>query len=194
MAQRRNLGMAALIEAARLTRARLVQRSRLRARPADQRRRARRQVGPRRAPAHHRDPDEARAIAAELDQLNEDRRAIEAEVQLAAEALCEAKGNRAVVIVAARGWHAGVIGIVAGRLKEKLGRPVDRHRARRGRDRQGIGPLDLGSRPRRRDPRRQGPRTAHRGRRPCDGGGRDARVRMRSSLSPISSKSGCPSA
>jgi single-stranded-DNA-specific exonuclease len=34
------------------------------------------------------------------------------------------KGNRAVVVVAGRGWHPGVIGIVAGRLKEKFGRPA----------------------------------------------------------------------
>jgi single-stranded-DNA-specific exonuclease len=71
-----------------------------------------------------RDPDEARAIAAELNQLNEDRRAIEAEVQRAAEELSLAQGNRAVAVVHARGWHPGVIGIVAGRIKEKLGRPA----------------------------------------------------------------------
>jgi single-stranded-DNA-specific exonuclease len=42
----------------------------------------------------------------------------------AAEALCAAQGNRAVVLVAGEGWHPGVIGIVAGRLKEKMGRPA----------------------------------------------------------------------
>ena len=70
------------------------------------------------------DPEEARAIAAELDRLNEERRAIEAQVCEAAEALAAAQGNRAVVLVAAPGWHPGVIGIVAGRLKEKLHRPA----------------------------------------------------------------------
>jgi single-stranded-DNA-specific exonuclease len=70
------------------------------------------------------DPEEARAIAAELDRLNEERRAIEAQVCEAAEALAAAQGNRAVVLVAASGWHQGVIGIVAGRLKEKLHRPA----------------------------------------------------------------------
>ena len=70
------------------------------------------------------DPAEAEAIAAELDRLNEERRAIEAAVCEAAEALCAAQGNRAVALVAAPGWHPGVIGIVAGRLKEKLHRPA----------------------------------------------------------------------
>jgi len=68
------------------------------------------------------DPDEAARIAAELDALNEERRAIEAEVQLAAEAA--ARSDDAVQIVAGAGWHPGVIGIVAGRLKERLGRPA----------------------------------------------------------------------
>lgn len=69
------------------------------------------------------DPDEARCIAEELDQLNNERRAIEAGVQEAAEALAVGQGNRAVALVSGRGWHPGVIGIVAGRLKEKFGRP-----------------------------------------------------------------------
>ena len=70
------------------------------------------------------DCGEAEAIAAELDRLNEERRAIEAMVCEAAEALCIGQGNRAVALAAAPGWHPGVIGIVAGRLKEKLGRPA----------------------------------------------------------------------
>ncbi|MDB5694132.1 MAG: recJ [Alphaproteobacteria bacterium] len=70
------------------------------------------------------DPEEARGIAAELDRLNEERRAIEASVCEAAEELSRTKGNRAVTLVAAPGWHPGVIGIVAGRLKEKIGKPA----------------------------------------------------------------------
>src|SRR5688572_24511085 len=70
------------------------------------------------------DEEEARAIAAELDRLNEERRAIESFVCEAAEAMCGTQGNRAVALVAAEGWHPGVIGIVAGRLKETLGRPA----------------------------------------------------------------------
>ena len=70
------------------------------------------------------DADEARAIAEELDRLNEERRAIEGNVQIEAEAQAALQHNRAVVVVAGHGWHVGVIGIVAGRLKEKLGRPA----------------------------------------------------------------------
>ncbi|HZG10323.1 MAG TPA: single-stranded-DNA-specific exonuclease RecJ [Allosphingosinicella sp.] len=70
------------------------------------------------------DPEEARGIAAELDRFNEERRAIEAMVCEAAEQLCAGQGNRAVALVSGPGWHPGVIGIVAGRLKEKLGRPA----------------------------------------------------------------------
>lgn len=70
------------------------------------------------------DPDEARAIAAQLSQLNEERRAIEFAVQEAAEALLDAQHNRAVITLAGHGWHPGVIGIVAGRIKEKTGKPA----------------------------------------------------------------------
>ena len=70
------------------------------------------------------DRQEAAAIAAELDRLNGERRGIEVEVQAAAETLARNQGNRAVAVVAGEGWHPGVIGIVAGRLKEALGRPA----------------------------------------------------------------------
>jgi single-stranded-DNA-specific exonuclease len=69
------------------------------------------------------DPQEAADIAEQLNQLNEERRAIEAGVQVEAEALAMGQDNRAVAVVAGHGWHPGVIGIVAGRLKEKLGKP-----------------------------------------------------------------------
>jgi single-stranded-DNA-specific exonuclease len=71
-----------------------------------------------------RDPEEARAIAAQLSQLNEERRVIEAEVQAEAEAQLEAMHNFAVPVLAGCGWHPGVIGIVAGRIKEKSGLPA----------------------------------------------------------------------
>lgn len=71
-----------------------------------------------------RDPEEARAIAAQLSQLNEERRAIEAEVQAEAEAQLDRLGNLAVPVLAGSGWHPGVIGIVAGRIKEKSGLPA----------------------------------------------------------------------
>jgi len=70
------------------------------------------------------DPEEARAIAEELDQLNEERRAIERMVQEEAERLAESQTNRSVMLVSGQGWHPGVIGIVAGRLKEKFGLPA----------------------------------------------------------------------
>lgn len=70
------------------------------------------------------DPEEARQISEELDQLNNERRAIEAAVQEEADALVTRQGNRAVALVSGEGWHPGVIGIVAGRLKEKLGKPA----------------------------------------------------------------------
>lgn len=70
------------------------------------------------------DPAEAREIAAQLSQLNEERRAIEQEVQEAAEAQLAAQHNRAVMVLSGRGWHPGVIGIVAGRIKERTGKPT----------------------------------------------------------------------
>lgn len=70
------------------------------------------------------DPDEARAIAAQLSTLNEERRAIETEVQEAAEAQLAAQHNRSVILLSGEGWHPGVIGIVAGRIKEKTGKPA----------------------------------------------------------------------
>jgi single-stranded-DNA-specific exonuclease len=70
------------------------------------------------------DPDEARDIAAQLSRLNEERRGIEAAVQEAAEAQVAAQDNRAVIVLSGLGWHPGVIGIVAGRIKEKTGKPA----------------------------------------------------------------------
>lgn len=70
------------------------------------------------------DEEEARAIAEELDRLNEERRAIEATVQEQASQMAEHQGNRALLLVSGQGWHPGVIGIVAGRLKEKFSRPA----------------------------------------------------------------------
>ena len=71
-----------------------------------------------------RDADEARDIAAQLSRLNDERRGIEAVVQEAAEEQLAGQHNRAVVVVSGKGWHPGVIGIVAGRIKEKTGKPT----------------------------------------------------------------------
>lgn len=67
--------------------------------------------------------DSAR-IAAELDRLNLERRAIESAVTAEALAAAEAQGNSPVAVVAGTGWHPGVVGIVAARLKERLHRPA----------------------------------------------------------------------
>lgn len=70
--------------------------------------------------------DEARAreIAAQLDLHNQERQAIETGVLEQALAQAERQANLPVIMVASEGWHAGVIGIVAGRLKEKFNRPA----------------------------------------------------------------------
>ncbi len=74
------------------------------------------------------DPSEAARIAAELDRLNRERQQIEqatvaqAEAEAMAALGLEEKG--AVVVTAAEGWHPGVVGLVAARLKERYGRPA----------------------------------------------------------------------
>jgi single-stranded-DNA-specific exonuclease len=74
------------------------------------------------------DVSEAARIAVELDRLNSERRVIEqaAEAQAEAEALAslglEDKGS--VIVTASEGWHPGVVGLVAARLKEKFARPA----------------------------------------------------------------------
>ena len=70
------------------------------------------------------DPAEAMALAAELDRLNIDRRGIEAAVTDEALAIADPASNMAVALVAGAGWHPGVIGIVASRLKDRLHRPT----------------------------------------------------------------------
>jgi len=70
------------------------------------------------------DPAEAAVLAAELDRLNGERRAIEAEVTAEALEAAAACGNAAVAVVAGVGWHPGVVGIVAARVKERLGKPA----------------------------------------------------------------------
>jgi single-stranded-DNA-specific exonuclease len=70
------------------------------------------------------DPEEAREIACELDRLNEERRAIEMLVCEQAERQAELVEGSPVITVMSAGWHQGVIGIVAGRLKERFGRPA----------------------------------------------------------------------
>src|ERR671912_425968 len=70
------------------------------------------------------DPEEARLIAAELDRLNEERRAIEMQVCEQALEKADKLNGAPVLTVMGTGWHPGVIGIVAGRVKERFGRPA----------------------------------------------------------------------
>jgi len=74
------------------------------------------------------DPAEAGSIAAELDRLNRERQTLE--VAMLAEADAEATAalgieeKGAVVVTAAPGWHPGVVGLIAARLKERFNRPA----------------------------------------------------------------------
>jgi single-stranded-DNA-specific exonuclease len=70
------------------------------------------------------DPEEARSIAVELSRLNDERRAIELTVCEQAEEQAAQLNGAAVITVMGSGWHPGVIGIVAGRLKVGFGRPA----------------------------------------------------------------------
>ncbi len=76
------------------------------------------------------DPHEVGALALRLDEFNAERRAIEREVLDQAISRVEGlygpdrKGLPSVLLVESEGWHVGVIGIVASRLVERYGRPA----------------------------------------------------------------------
>jgi single-stranded-DNA-specific exonuclease len=74
------------------------------------------------------DPDEARALAQELDALNVARREVERQVTDEAMRRVEASGahadGSAVVVIEGADWHPGVVGIAAGRLRERWRKPV----------------------------------------------------------------------
>ncbi|MDO8884053.1 MAG: single-stranded-DNA-specific exonuclease RecJ [Pseudotabrizicola sp.] len=71
------------------------------------------------------DPRASAAMAARLDQLNTERREITERVREEAMAQAEARGADAPLVWAAsEGWHPGVVGIVAARLKEAFNRPA----------------------------------------------------------------------
>lgn len=124
MARRRNIGLAALMDAARLTKAPTATDMGFALGPRINAggRVGKSDLGVRLLTTS--DPDEAAEISQELNRLNEERRAIEAGVLEEAMVMSERAGNAPVAIVAGPGWHPGVIGIVAGRLKEKLHRPA----------------------------------------------------------------------
>ena len=72
------------------------------------------------------DPAEAKVLAQRLDDYNQERREIEASVleEAIAEAGDQAQAGEPLVFVARAGWHPGVIGIVASRLRERFSRPA----------------------------------------------------------------------
>ncbi|NBB16888.1 single-stranded-DNA-specific exonuclease RecJ [Caulobacter sp. SLTY] len=74
------------------------------------------------------DPEEASALAQELDALNASRKEVERAVIDEAVAMIEQASNfdpeAPVIVVAGDGWHPGVVGIAAGRLRERYRKPV----------------------------------------------------------------------
>ncbi|MGP1352289.1 MAG: single-stranded-DNA-specific exonuclease RecJ [Parasphingopyxis sp.] len=124
MAAQRNIGINALLEASRLDRAPIASDLGFRLGPRINAggRVGKSDLGVRLLTTE--DPEEAKAIAAELEHFNEERRAIEAAVTEQALELGKGQDNRSVALVSGKGWHPGVIGIVASRLKEKLHRPA----------------------------------------------------------------------
>ena len=72
------------------------------------------------------DPVEARALAARLDAVNRERQDVEAGMLDAAHAAAaeQAAAGSAALLVHGAGWHPGVVGIVAGRIKERHNRPT----------------------------------------------------------------------
>ncbi len=72
------------------------------------------------------DPDEAKALAEELDALNASRKEVERQVLDAAVEAVEAAGGASdpIIVAAGEDWHPGVVGIVAGRLKDRYRKPA----------------------------------------------------------------------
>ena len=70
------------------------------------------------------DPQRAQEIATELDAVNAERRAVEQRIVWEAEAMVAETGERPAYVLAAEGWHPGVIGIVASRIVERYHRPT----------------------------------------------------------------------
>jgi single-stranded-DNA-specific exonuclease len=69
-------------------------------------------------------PARAEEIAAELDRINGERRAVERQIETEAEAQVRDLGERSFYLLAGRGWHAGVVGIVASQIVEQYHRPA----------------------------------------------------------------------
>jgi single-stranded-DNA-specific exonuclease len=71
-----------------------------------------------------RDSERAREFALQLDLHNKERRAIEDTILEEAIGLAANQANAPFILLAQEGWHPGVVGIVAGRLKERFGKPA----------------------------------------------------------------------
>lgn len=69
-------------------------------------------------------PAGALALAERLDRLNQERREIEQAVLDEAVAKVESESHAGCIVVAGKGWHPGVIGIVASRLRERFNLPA----------------------------------------------------------------------
>jgi len=67
---------------------------------------------------------EADALAAEVDRHNRERQAIEAGILKAADELAAMQHERPFVLIGGDGWHPGVVGIIAGRLKDRHAKPA----------------------------------------------------------------------
>jgi single-stranded-DNA-specific exonuclease len=70
------------------------------------------------------DPERAAQIAAELDAVNAERRAVEQRIGWEAEAMAAQMGEPSAYVLAGVGWHPGVIGIVASRIVDRYHRPA----------------------------------------------------------------------
>lgn len=76
------------------------------------------------------DPERARALAGALDAINRERRSVEADMRAQAEVAVEQQllalsgALPDALVISDRRWHQGVVGLVAGRIKERFARPV----------------------------------------------------------------------
>jgi single-stranded-DNA-specific exonuclease len=74
-----------------------------------------------------KDPEEARRLAEHLDQRNQERKQVQAEIIARAIAELESVNNMGehshVAVIAGEGWHRGVIGIAASKIAERINRP-----------------------------------------------------------------------
>jgi single-stranded-DNA-specific exonuclease len=71
-----------------------------------------------------RDAAKAGEFAELLDLHNKERQGIEKKILEQAMAMAESQSNAPFILVAGEGWHPGVVGIVAGRLKERFAKPA----------------------------------------------------------------------